>query len=227
MSLVIDIILVGIVLLGAYVGYKCGFVKIAVKPLKLIFALFVAFRFAKDFAAAVITPIISPSVTQYVSGALADRVGVITVENVSDKLPLVLKISAAAFGIDVKEIAETGSGSLTDRLAEELTLPFVNLVSVIIAFIVLYVLAKIAIVLFTFLFNSLVSRGPVGIVNRTLGIILSTAFFFVIAWGVAVVFDFVIALPAFAKYPAFADFNGGAVYGFLNTYNPLELLLSI
>ena len=226
MKIVVDIILVGIVLLGAYVGYKCGFVKITAKLLKLVFALFVAFKFAESFASAVVTPLISPSVTEYVSSAITERVGTITAANAADKLPTVLKISAAVFGIDINEIAASETGSLADRFAEELTLPCVNLVSVIISFIVLYILAKILLALIVFLFNSLVSRGPVGAINRVFGVVLSTAFFFVLAWGVAVAFDFVKALPALSKYPALGNFEGGAVYRFFNTYNPLELLLS-
>ena len=226
MSLTVDIILVGIVLLGAYVGYKYGFVKIAAKPLKIVLVLFTAFRFSASFAKAVVAPLISPSVTKYVSSALTERVGTLTAENAADKLPTVLKISASIFGIDINEISASETGSLADRIAEELTLPLINLISVIISFVVLYILARIALALVILLFNSLVSRGPVGALNRCLGVLLSTAFFFVIAWAVAVVFDVVAAMPAFADNSALADFEGGAVYKFFNTYNPLELLLS-
>ncbi len=226
MSLTVDIILVGIVLLGVYVGYKYGFVKIAAKPLKIVLVLFTAFRFSASFAKAVVAPLISPSVTKYVSSVLTERVGALTAENAADKLPTVLKISAAIFGIDINEISASETGSLADRIAEELTLPLINLISVIISFVVLYILARITLALVILLFNSLVSRGPVGVLNRWLGVLLSTAFFFVIAWAAAVVFDVVVAMPAFADNSALAGFEGGAVYKFFNTYNPLELLLS-
>ena len=226
MNIIIDIILCAIVALGVYIGFRCGLLKIAAKPVKFFAVLAFAIGFAKRFAKTVVAPFIGPSVTGYVSSFLRDNSAEITAENVSEKLPTVLKISAAVFNIDVNEIASTATDSVVERIIEKLTAPLISLVAVVISFLLLYVLGKLLFALLVSLLNGIASHGVLGILNKTLGVVFSTALFILIAWGVAVVMELVFSMPAFSENPAISGFEGGIVYKFFNTYNPIELILS-
>jgi hypothetical protein len=70
------------------------------------------------------------------------------------------------------------------------------------------------------------SHGAFGALNKAAGFLFGAAFSTLLAWGVAVVFEYVIHLPTFASAEWAMNFDGGFVYDFFNTYNPIELLLS-
>ena len=68
--------------------------------------------------------------------------------------------------------------------------------------------------------------GMLGVLNKTLGFIFSTAFAIIISWAVASVFTYVISMPVFDEVQWIQEFSGGYVYGFFKTLNPIDILLS-
>lgn len=226
MKIIIDLILCIIIALGAVLGIKFGFVKMASKPVKFVATLLIAFSTAGFFADAVVTPLIAPSVTGYISDFVYENCAGLTVDNVAEELPTLLKIAAALSGVDVTEVAGASGGSVVESIIEALTMPVIGIIAMIISFIAVYIIAKILLSLLLFLINLLFERGILGIFNRLLGFIFATGFAIIIAWGLAVVLELIFHLPAFETNAAVRDFEGGFFYRFFNTYNPIELLLS-
>lgn len=226
LDVIIDIILVAIVLIGAIVGIKKGFIAMAAKPVKFVAAIALAFAVCSGVAETFVTPLIEEPITNYISEFLHENCANVTADNAAEELPTLLKISAAVFNIDVNDVAAGAGGDIIDAIVENFTDPVINIISVIISFIAVYILASIVFSILLAVINALFSRGIFGVFNKALGFVFTGAVAFIASWGLAVLFAFVIHLPMFEGVEALADFNGGFIYNFFNTYNPIELLLS-
>ena len=96
----------------------------------------------------------------------------------------------------------------------------------VISFVVLLIIANIGLAIALSVIKSLFKSGVLGAFNRFLGVVFGVSFFFIIAWALAVLIEFLVNLPSAMEYEIIRSFNGGMVYNFLNEYNPIELLLS-
>ena len=115
---------------------------------------------------------------------------------------------------------------LINAIVVNLIAPVIDFIAVVIAFFGLYILSKVALwIVFGFI-NLMFKRGILGVLNRALGFVFFGFLGIVVAWGVAVITELVIHVPAFADNAMLSTFEGGFVYKFFNTYNPMELLLS-
>ena len=222
----VDILLVFVVFIGFYLGYKRGFVGIIARPVKFAASIAISFGCASAFSESVVVPMIREPATNYVSNFLYENCTGVTAETVADEIPTLLKISAAIFGIDVNEVAEGAEGTVIDAIADKLTLPAVQTVGLVISFVVLLIITSIALSIVLSLIKALFKDGVLGAFNKFLGIVFGVAFFFIAAWALAVLIAFLSNQPTFAESVIFKDFEGGIVYRFFNEYNPIELLLS-
>ena len=225
MDIIIDLILCVIMAASLAIGLRVGFVRIAAKPVKFVLALVIAISVCSTVAESFIAPTIGQPIASYVSDFLYENCATITAENASDELPTLLKIAAAVFGIDVTEVA-SGATSVIDSIAESLTAPVVHVVSIVASFFLCYFVLKLIIGLALLIINKIFEIGVFGVFNKMLGVVFSGALGFVAAWAVAVILEFVFKLPALESNAVISGFEGGAIYRFFNTYNPMELLLS-
>ncbi len=226
LNVIIDLVLCAIIVLGAIFGIVKGFIKLAAKPVKFIAAIVIAFSLCNPVAEKIVSPIIESSVTNHISDYLDEKVEDLTPENIEEELPTVLKMAAGIFNIDIKQTVEEGSEAVVETIVDTLAAPVVNIISVILAFIALYILSKLALALVLFLIDLIFRNGLFGALNKALGFIFSTIIAIAVAWGLAVIISFVFNLPAFQANEAIQEFTGGFFYKFFNTYNPVELLLS-
>ncbi len=222
-NVIVDIILVLVVFVGFMLGWRRGFVGIVARPVKFVASIGIAFGYASAFSGAVIMPLIEAPATNYVKDFLYRN---ITETTAADDLPTILKIAAAVFDIDLNSVTENAGGSVVDAIVEKMTLPVIETVSLVLAFIALLIIANIVIAIAIAIIKSIFKNGVLGVCNKILGIVFGLAFFFIIAWALAVILEFAIHLPALRDAAWVNDFDGGFIYKFLNEYNPLELLLS-
>ncbi len=225
-KILIDVVLVLIVIIGAAVGIKRGFFLTVTKPVKWFLAFLLAFALANTVADTIIQPIIEEPLTNQLSGYLEEKCEGITPENANKKLPTLLKLAAGAFDIDVNTIGEDGDGNFIEAVVDELALPAVHLVSLILAFVLTYILSKIVLSISISLLNNVFEVGVLDTFNKVLGFVFGAAFAFVAAWLLVVVFDYVISIPAVAKTDFASSFDGGLIYDFFKKMSPLDLLLS-
>jgi hypothetical protein len=177
-------------------------------------------------AESVVTPIIDEPVTGYVSAFLTDNCQDLTGENLEKELPTLIKLAALMAEVDLKsEVGETGEEVIA-AITEKMMTPVIDMVSGIIAFLAVYLLSKILLWIVFGIIDSLFNSGVFGVLNRILGFLFSGFFGIIIAWAVAVIAELVIHVPALQSIPMVAEFEGGVIYSFFNTYNPMELLLS-
>ena len=191
-NVAVDIILVSIILLGAIIGFKSGFVKIISKPVRFFGSLAIAFSYSDEFAAAFIQPRIYNPVSSKISEYLYSHCGHLTVENAADELPTLLKIAAGIFNVDLNNFTGESLEALIESVVEKLAAPVVQVISVIISFLILFLISKIVLRILISIVNSIFNTGVISIPNRVLGCVFYALFAFIISWILASLFDFAI-----------------------------------
>lgn len=221
MKIIVDIVLLSVLLLGFFLGYKRGFVKTVAKPVKLVAVWACSIKFCSAFADRLIAPLIQSTVTEKLSLFLKEKCGDLTASNVSEELPTILKIAAGIFNINVNEIAAGAGDSLTDRLAETFTQPLVSLVSVVISFVLLLLICSVLFSLLLWILNGVFRTHTLSWLNRLLGVLFGAALALIVAWCLSMLFGYILGFKVFSSL----NFEGGAIYRFFKTYHPLDLLL--
>ena len=226
MKIIIDLVLCAIIAAGIVFGLKYGFVKMAAKPVKAVASFILAFSLASTVGATVIMPMIDAPITNYLKDFLYANCSGLTADNINEELPTLLKIAAAIFNIDINQATSNAGSDILDAIINNLVSPVISLISTIIAFFALYILAKIAFAIVFMMINFLFKNGVFGLLNKALGVVFAGLLSIIITWGVAVLLEIVFHLPAFEGNELLYNFEGGFFYKFFNTYNPIELLLS-
>ena len=96
-NVIFDIILVGILLAGAIMGIKNGFVDTIAKPVKFVAAIVIAISLASVVGSAIIEPIIGPAISHKLSDILIEEYSEITAATANESLPTLIKFAASAF----------------------------------------------------------------------------------------------------------------------------------
>ena len=225
LAIVIDLLLLGIVALGIYAGIKDGFIKMAAKSFKNIFALIFAYFCCAPFAQFVVSPIIRTPINGLVSDFMYKNMPDVDPTTAANELPTVLKMLASAFGVEVAGEAANGS-TYIDTLASTMSEPVVGFIAIIISAIALFFIGKLLFTFVFFLLNKFCAAGLLGKINKALGMVFGAFTFLVTACGVAALISIAFNLPVFDGNELISGFEGGFVYQFFNTFNPIELLLS-
>ena len=225
MKYVLDAVLILVLIVGIFLGYRRGFVRTVGRPVKFFATLFCSFRFCSLFSERVLRPLISEPVTRQVAEYIRKHCGEVTAENAGETLPTVLKLAAGLFGIDVSEATSRGE-NVVDSLTSTLTAPVVDIVSTVLSFVALLILCTLIFTVVLWLIDLLFRIGPVSIVNKVVGVLFSGAFALLISWAIASLFAFALDTSLFDGVAWAENFEGGFFYRFLNQYNPLDLILS-
>lgn len=227
LNVIVEIVLIAVIAIGMILGIKRGFIKTVAKPVKFVLTLVIAFSLSGTVANNIIEPVIAEPITTQMEEYVYEKCEDINSDNVEEKLPTILKISAGLFNIDLDEMSDGATTEeLISRIISSLVSPAIHVVAVIISFILLYFLSSLCLALVIAVLNSFFDTGLIGVCNRVLGCVFSTAFAVIIAWCAVSVFTYVINVPALAETSAVQSFEGGFVYKFFNNLNPIDLLLS-
>ena len=222
----IDIILVAIILIGAIIGLKSGFVKIISKPVRFFGSLAIAFTFSDEFSAAFVEPRIYNPVSAKIAEYLYSHCGHLTAENAADELPTLLKLAAGIFSVDLNNFTGDSLEKLIASVVEKLATPVVHVISIVLSFFILFFISKIVLKILIAIVNSIFKTGVLSIPNRILGCVFYTLFSFIVAWLFATVFDFAIHAQILADIEWLNGFEGGYIYKVFRKLTPIDLLLS-
>ena len=225
MNLILDMILVGILVLGAFLGFKKGFVKSVEKPLKQLVSVGFAGMFARVFAEWAVVPIIGEPIFNGIRDFLYEKCSEFMLGGTSDDIPTLIKAAAALAGVELGPF-EGGNSDVLAVLAEEIALPIVNIIAVVISFVLLLIIGRLILALVFAIVNKLFDIGALKVLNKILGCVACVFFAVFTAWGVVALFDFVIGFPSIAETEVVQSFTGGFVYKIFKQLSPLELLFS-
>ena len=220
LSIIVDLVLIGILVLAFILGLKRGFVKSVSKPVRFFASFATAYGLASPFANGIVVPIIGGAVKTQIKGYLLESCPNITPETI-DELPTLLKLGAAMSGTDLNSFtSENIINTIVDALAD----PVIFILAVIVSFILLYFLSKLFYTIALAIVNSVFKVSVLDKPNKVLGCIINTFAGFCVAWTLTVLFDFFIHLPMFGEWAI--GFEGGFIYRFFTMMSPIELLLS-
>jgi len=221
-EIILDVILSVALLVGIIVGYKKGFLKSISKPVRFFTSIAASFWLADPVAEAFFVPIINTPVSNQIKDYLMEHCPQITPDTATDELPTLLKFAASLLDVDISTLSpENTIAEIVDLLAS----PLVHLISVIISFIIVYFVAKIAFTLLFWLLELFFKSSPLSMPNKILGSLFGLIFALSVAWIFCVVFDFVINSAFFEESEFFLEFEGGPFYRFFNKTNPVDILL--
>ena len=225
-NIIVDASLVLILLIGLIIGLKKGFISTVAKPVQFALAVFIAFTFAANLSDTVVKPLVAAPITNQLASHLTERFSEVTAETV-DTLPTLVKLAAGLCGVDISEVAtSTGDGTVIARIVDQITEPFATIICSVIAFLLIFFAAKIVLSILFAIINKIVDNGVIGVLNRILGCIFTTALAFIVCWGIAAVFELFIHLPVFEGQAWVGEFGGGFIYKFFKSVSPIDLLLS-
>ncbi len=221
-----EVVLIGLLVGGSYYGIKMGFFNIAAKPIKFVLGLLFAFSLCNVVGTYIIAPMIQAPITNYIKEFMYDNCANLSPDNVVEEMPTLLKMAGAAFNVQIADMSGSTTDAVLDNIILNLTSPAVILISIGIAFILLFLLSKLLFSGGILLINSVFDIGILGKINRTMGFILAGLLAFLAAWALVGIVDFFFHLSIFDGVEVIRSFRGGWIYRLFNSLSPIELLLS-
>ena len=225
-TVVVDIAIAVILIIGAVLGIKRGFFLTVTKPVKWFAALALAFSLCNTVAADVVQPIIEEPITNQITEYLSEKCDDITSQTAKDELPTVLKIAAGIVGVDLNSFTGETSAEVIEQIVDKLAVPVIHLIAVLISFFAIYFISKILFAILIALLNDVFKSGIFGVFNKILGFVFGLAFAFILSWLLVVIFGYIISIPAVANAEWVKNFNGGFIYDFFKRMSPVDLLFS-
>lgn len=226
MDFIFEIILLVIIIGGSYLGIKYGFVKIVAKPMKTLFCFAFAFSVSSGVGRAVVAPMIQVPVTNYVKDFMYQNYSNLSVDNAMAEIPTVLKIAGAVFNVDKDMTVAVSTDSLLESVIFNLTSPVVEILAIIIAFVLMFLFARVLFGAGMVVINSAFDGRILGGINKICGMVLAALIALVTAWAFVGLSDFLLQTPALHQSDFARNFSGGPIYRFFSGLNLLKLILS-
>ena len=214
MNIFVDIVLVLVMVLGLLIGYMRGFVKGMRRPVKFIGALVLAFALCDVVSINILEPIINAPLSSQLESAVLESY------NETDGYPTLVEYFATASGVDLYS-----AESVHDAVVAVVS-PLVHFVSVIISFILIYLISKLLISLLLSFINGIFEHTVLSVPNRIIGALFGAFMAFTAAWILVSVFDFAIHTSMLEGMAWTSTFDGGYIYNFFKEFTPIDLLLS-
>lgn len=213
-NIIVDIVIILLLLLGGFVGYKKGFIRSLKRPIRLFGGFILSFALCNTVSVGIIEPLvkepISVKIEEYIFEHFMN----------GGEYPTIVRISAALMDVDLSN-AES-----VEEIINSVLDPVVHFISVIIAFIAIYILSKLLLSLVINLVAAIFDKTILSMPNKIIGCVFCAFATFVFLWMSVSVLDFVVKLPMFEGTSFALNFTGGPVYSFFLGFSPLDLLLS-
>lgn len=214
---VLDGILAGIVLLSLIIGYIKGFFAVVTVPIKIIGSGCLTFCIANPIIDGWTRPFFTERAYGWINNTLIEKCPDITGASAGDKLPLVLRLVAGMFDVDVAALGQDAStADLISEISTALSLPIGNIIATAVTYLVLFVLILIVLSILTAIIGGVIDSGPLMVVDRTLGVLLGAA-----------ISVFICCIIANVTIAISSDFVGGFVFEFFKNLDPFSLVLSV
>jgi uncharacterized membrane protein required for colicin V production len=214
---VLDGILSAAVLVGLIIGLIKGFFSTISIPAKIIGSAAITYCVANPVIETWTRPFFVEKAYGWINDLLISKCPDITGADAGEKLPLVLKLVAGMFNIDVSALGENATTSdLIAVIAESMSLPVGNLIATAVTYLAIFVIIFLLFSIVTAIIGGFVSSGPLAVVDKVLGMLLGTAISILICSIAANIISGVAP-----------DLQGGFVYEFFKNFDPFSLILSI
>ena len=152
MSLIIDLVFIGIILIFAFIGLSRGFIKEIVSLIGVILALVVSFYLSRIFADFIFETFVKDTVVEKISETIVSTAEN-SVNGVVDVIPEYIVSAAKSMGFDItssvnNNIAsdiESTATSVSTSIVEDVAGPLISGLISVVLFIILFIILKIVI----------------------------------------------------------------------------------
>ncbi len=182
MSYILDIIVIGIIALCAFLSAKKGFVRTAIELAGFILAIVLAFNLAPKVSDAAYDGMLDKTITKKITAAIDNRATDSTeslTEAVWDSVPSFISSNIEHFGITEEEVnaklgklSSSSSSEIAAELSQDAVKPIVSAAMSGIIGILIFIVISIVTKFLAVPINKLFSISLVGTLNRTLGAVL-------------------------------------------------------
>lgn len=198
-SIIVDIVLV-IICIAVIVKYSVkGFLKTVLDIARLALSILFAIMFRKVVARLINSLFMSKSIFNWVHGSVTKHLsGVdskISFVNIYEKNPEFYSKVLSYFGLNFSEL-ENSMGTLSEETAEQVSRtisePLANMLSTLIAVIVIFTVSMIVLLFVVKLINKITSIKGINFVNRVLGIGFGAILAVIIVWAISFLLEVLI-----------------------------------
>lgn len=226
LNIILDIIVLVVLAIPVIQGFKNGLVKMILRFGKFLVAFVFSCLLCKPLGTWLRDKWVYSFVHEKISGLVGREAEKgANIDTIAESLPEGLRKSLSTFDVDVSEVAgdvaEAGEQALsafTDKISGYVA----NIASVVLAFVVLFIVGLILFLLVGKLLNAIVTRIPViKAINTWLGGAVGLLLGFISAWGFAQILVTVLG------FFAMVDYSGAVVLSFFHRVNPLGWVLGL
>ncbi len=222
---IVDGVLVVILLVGFIWGINAGFIKTVAKPVKFVLALIISLSFASWAAETFVEPLLAAPIVDRLTVFFTEH---ITAATDGTDLPTIINLAASLAGVDLGALGEAATQQeVIAEVVNAITQPVVGIITGVIGFIALYIVSSIILTILFAILEAIVDNGVVGILNRVLGCILLTILAGGICWCLCAISDLILSLPVLAEQEWVQGFQGGVIYNFFKSLNPIDLIMNL
>ncbi len=182
MNIICDVLIVAVIVLCAVVGRHKGFVKTFFDLFGTILALLAAFFLNKPLASFLSEKIFHPMLSNRFTESLKKAAGSIQEKLDFSDLPLTqpVKDVLSRFHTDADAVGEAASnadrgGDVSRQVADSVTAPFANVLSAVVAFIVIFLASILVIRLLALAFDWIAKLPVLRTCNHALGLAVGLA----------------------------------------------------
>ncbi len=176
MSLIIDLVFIGIILIFAFIGLSRGFIKEIVSLIGVILALVVSFYLSRIFADFIFETFVKDTVVEKISETIVSTAEN-SVNGVVDVIPEYIVSAAKSMGFDItssvnNNIAsdiESTATSVSTSIVEDVAGPLISGLISVVLFIILFIILKILIGLISKALNLVAKLPVIKSANKLLG----------------------------------------------------------
>ncbi len=176
MSVIVDLILIAILIVFAFVGLKRGAIREIVSLVGFIVALVLAFTLSKAGSALIYDGFISDGITESISSAITPSEDV---NSILEQLPQEIIDAGEKVGIDVKtdlkdDVSSEGSAvmSVASAINKTVARPLISGLIQVILFIIIFIAAKILISWLGKLLNVVAKLPIIHSANGVIGLVI-------------------------------------------------------
>lgn len=174
MSIILDVLVIGIIVWCVIVSAKKGFVSVVVETIGIIVAFSLALTFSAPLAEVTYDKIIEPSVLERIESG-AQETSEVTAEQITDSLPENIFNIASGLGINLDGFAEkistdaVDTSAMVQKISAEVIKPVAVAIGKMAFTLIIFFLLSVVVKFLAKILNKFFSFSIIGKVNRTLG----------------------------------------------------------
>lgn len=227
-NIALDVLLIAVMLIGIIVGYKKGFISVFFRKLSWLGALVLSFLFSRPIANSIhLADKVADPVKQNLTAAIGGHVD--NLEEMSGRIPTVLKLLGQLFGVDLTAMADSSmqeGGNYVETFVEKASEPLSNAIATVAVFVISFFAFWFLIWLVGKLINVVFKLPVLKQINGILGALLSLFFCSLFLWVFCKLAVFVIDYTGGVSFLNGFDIDSTYIGKFLYHLDPLKLLLS-